>query len=182
MSRDNDIEIMIRASRDGDDTFEKKFKEALHNAKIGETKDTVVPYLHWEKISKEGSNRKVVHRVQRNLVCSKASDLMLEMYENLKSHLNRNAVMKKSLREQRQMVMDSDDKAFLHMDWAEHLDIEIPGEIQSAFFSHNSVSIHTGYLYSKEDSGGFASLSDDGCHKAEAVHAALKPTIEKLHS
>ena len=180
LSRDHDIEIMIRDSRDGDDTFEKKFKEALHNAKIGETKDTVVPYLHWEKISKEGSNRKVVHRVQRNLVCSKASDLMLEMYENLKSHLNRNAVMKKSLREQRQMVMDSDDKAFLHMDWAENLDIEIPGEIQSAFFSHNSVSIHTGYLYSKGDSGGFASLSDDGCHKAEAVHAALKPTIEKL--
>ena len=66
------------------------------------------------------------------------------------------------------------------MDWAENLEIQVPGEVQSAFFSHLSISIHTGYLYSKENSGGFASLSDEGSHKAEAIHAALKPTIEKL--
>ena len=76
--------------------------------------------------------------------------------------------------------MATTDQAYLHMDWAENLEIKIPGEVQSAFFSHTSISLHTGYLYSKEDSGGFVSLSDDGCHKAEAIHTAIKPVIEKL--
>ena len=76
--------------------------------------------------------------------------------------------------------MASDYQAYIHMDWAENLEIKTPGEVQSAFFSHTSVSIHTGYLYSKDDSGGFVSLSDDTNHKAEAIHAALRPMIQRL--
>ena len=41
-----------------------------------------------------------------------------------------------------------------------------------------SFSIHTGYLYSTKSSFGFASISSVNDHKAEAVHAALKPIIE----
>ena len=78
--------------------------------------------------------------------------------------------------------MVSDDMAYLHMDWAENLEIKIPGEVQSAFFSHTNISIHTGYLYSKADSGGFVSLSDVPNHRAEAIHAAIKPMVEKLVS
>ena len=78
------------------------------------------------------------------------------------------------------MVMETEDMAYVHIDWAENIEIQVPGEIQSAYFSHQNISIHTGYLYSKHDSGGFVSLSDSNCHKAEAIHAALKPTIEKL--
>ena len=106
--------------------------------------------------------------------------MMAEMYKNLKQHLDRNFIIKKTMKERREEVMNSDDKAYIHMDWAENIEIAVPGEIQSAFFAHLSVSIHTGYLYCKQDSGGFVSLSDENNHKAEGIHAAIKPVIEKL--
>ena len=80
------------------------------------------------------------------------------------------------------MVLSSNDKAYLHIDWAENLDIKIPGEVQSAFFSNTFISIHTGYLYSAEDSGGFAALSDCKNHKAEAIHTAIQPMLIKPHT
>ena len=40
-----------------------------------------------------------------------------------------------------------------------------------------SFSIHTGYLYSATENFGFASISSSNDHKAEAVHAALKPVF-----
>ena len=93
LSRDHDIEIMIRDDISGDAGFEKKFKEDLKNLKTGEKKDKIVPYLHWEKISKDGKDgqkRSTVHRVQKSLPCAKAVDLMIENYDILKKHLNRN--------------------------------------------------------------------------------------------
>ena len=183
LSRDHDIEIMIKDSRDGNDTFEEGFKEELAALKIGDSKDKPVSYLQWEKVNKSGKNgnkREVVQRVQKTESCQEAAKLMETMYENLKKHLERNFTIKKTIRERREMVMESADKAYIHMDWAENLEVHIPGEIQSAYFSHLSVSIHTGYLYSKDDCGGFASLSDENNHKAEAIHAALKPVVENL--
>ena len=41
-----------------------------------------------------------------------------------------------------------------------------------------SFSIHTGYVYSAKESFGFASVSSSNDHKAEAVHAALKPIFD----
>ena len=73
---------------------------------------------------------------------------MAVTYEELKKHLNRNFVIKKTMRELREDVMKSDDKALIHVDWAENLQIEIPGEVQSAYFSHLSISLHTGYCHS----------------------------------
>ena len=69
----------------------------------------------------------------------------------------------------------------MHIDWAEqHRLIEIQ-EIQSAYFNGRlSYDIHTGYCYTKGDCHGFASLSDSSDHKAEAIHNALRPTIEEL--
>ena len=80
---------------------------------------------------------------------------MKKLYEVLQKHLQRNFVLKKTLKERKETVMASTDQAYLHMDGAENLEIKIPGEVQSAFFSHTSISLHTGYLYSKEDSCGF---------------------------
>ena len=183
LSRDHEVEIMIKDTRDGDDGYEKLFKEELENLKTGENKDKPVSFLQWEKVNKSGktgTKRDVVQRVQKILSCQEAVKNMEEKYENLKKHLDRNFTIKKTLKEKREMVMDSDDMAYVHMDWAENIEIKIPGEIQSAYFSHTNVSIHTGYLYSRKDSGGFVSLSDENNHKAESIHAALKPTIDKL--
>ena len=73
------------------------------------------------------------------------------------------------------------DIAVLHIDWAEQHKLTEIKEIQSAYFNGRySYDIHTGYCYTKEDSHGFASLSDSYYHEAEAIHAALKHKIEDL--
>ena len=77
--------------------------------------------------------------------------------------------------------MQSDDKTMLQVDWAENWVIITPNEGQSAIYGWRpNFSIHTGYEYSKNNSGWFASLSDENNHKAEAIHAALDPKIKEL--
>ena len=50
----------------------------------------------------------------------------------------------------------------LQVDWAENGQIILPNEVQSGYFGGRDVySLHTGYEYSKENSGGFVSLSDE---------------------
>ena len=183
LTRNHELEIMIKDVRDGDDTSEIAFKEELNTLQSGDKKDNPVSFLQWEKVNKSGKNgnkRDVINRIQKTTTCKDAAKMLVEKFDNLKKHLDRNFTIKKTIREKREMVMDSVDKAYIHMDWAENLEIQIPGEVQSAYFAHTSISIHTGYLYSKKDSGGFASLSDENNHKAEAIHAGLKPTVEKL--
>ena len=117
--------------------------------------------------------------MQKTLSCKDAAEKMELLYMKLKEHLHRNFTIKKTMRELREKVMESTDKALTHVDWAENLQVEIPSEVQSAYFSHLSISLHTGYSYSASDSGGFVSISDENNHRAEAVHAAINPTVEK---
>ena len=182
ISKEHDLEIIIKDSRDGGSEYEDGFIDDL--TKLNDEEQTKnVSYLQWEKVSKSGKDgnvRDTVDRVQKTASCKTAAEKMTVMYEELKQHLNRNFIIKKSMREWREDVLKSEDKALIHVDWAENLQIEIPGEVQSAYFSHLSISLHTGYLYSAADSGGFVSLSEENNHKAEAVHSAINPTVQKL--
>ena len=181
ISKEHDLDIIIKDARDGGSEFEDAFIEDLNKLKDEEDKN--VSFLQWEKVSKSGKNgnlRDTVDRVQKTASCKAAAEKMAVMYEELKKHLNRNFVIKKTMRELREDVMKSDDKALIHVDWAENLQIEIPGEVQSAYFSHLGISLHTGYLYSAADSGGFVSLSEENNHRAEAVHSAIQPVVQKL--
>ena len=100
---------------------------------------------------------------------------------SLTPNLERNNIIKKKVMEKREEAKESDDKVMLQVDWAENGVIIVPDEAQSAFYGGRfNYSIHTGYEYSKENCGGFASLSDENNHKAEAIHAALDPKIEQL--
>ena len=59
--------------------------------------------------------------------------------------------------------------------------IIVPNEVQSGYFGGRvNFSLHTGYQYSKENSGGFVSLSDENNHKAEAINCALEPKMRNL--
>ena len=183
LSRDHVVELMIQNTREGDNELESNFYDDLEEMKAGDSKEKTASFLQWEKINvgvQNGQNRDVIHRIQKSLSCKEAAAKLDSMYKGLKDHLERNFIIKTTLRSRREMVMESEDMAYIHIDWAENIEVKVPGEIQSAYFSHKSISIHTGYLYSRQDSGGFVSLSDSSCHKAEAIHAALKPTIEKL--
>ena len=121
---------MIRDKRSGDDVFENQFKADLEALKTSDKKDMSVSYLSWKKV-KDGDDKKreVVHRVKKTALCSEAVVLMEQLYEDLQQHLDRNFTIKKTIRE---MVLSSKDKDHLHIDWAKNLDIEIPGEVQSA--------------------------------------------------
>ena len=75
LSRDHEVEIMIKDTRDGDDGYEKLFKEELENLKTGENKEKPVSFLQWEKVNKSGktgTKRDVVQRVQKILSCQEA--------------------------------------------------------------------------------------------------------------
>jgi hypothetical protein len=64
---------------------------------------------------------------------------------------------------------------YLTVDWSENGTIIIPGEVQTAFFGRATYSIHSGYLYQKDNNHGFAMITVENNHKAESIWAALSP-------
>ena len=120
-------------------------------------------------------------RLSKHLSAAELGKIILEEFEKYKNHLDRDFVMKQELKKVRCDAQEEEDVAVLHIDWAEQHKITEVKEIQSAYFNGSySYDFHTGYVYTKEDSHGFASISDSSDHKAEAIHNAIKPKVEEL--
>ena len=171
---EHELDNIIRSALDGDTDEEESFLSTLDSMKENNQSFT---FLEWAKQRKEGYSRDQISRVQRVMKANEAAAKLIVLYSDLKDHLKRNSVIKQTLKEKREAVMKSDDSAFVHIDWSENLSVKTPGEIQSAYFCDMNISLHCGYVYSKNNSGGFVSLSDQNCHKAEAIHAAVRPTL-----
>ena len=151
-------------------------------------KDIDVAFNQWEKVKQSEISKNTgkvkgdkMMRLARHLKAKQLGKQVLEEFEVYKEHLERDFVIKRELKKVRIEASLEDDIAVLHIDWAEQHKITEVKEIQSAFFNGRyAYDIHTGYCYTKEDSHGFASLSDSSDHRAEAINCALKPKIVDL--
>ena len=185
LERDN-IEDIIKSNREGDTLPEEEFLKALENIKTGEKKDTVISYFVWkeDKVEVHSENsitvRKKMTRKNYQVTVSSLIDRIVETFVPLKQHLHRDRVIKTFIREIRIQANDDSSMVCLTVDWSENGSLIIPGEVQSAFFGRATYSIHSGYMYQKDNSHGFAMLSDQNNHKAEAIWAALTPKLESL--
>ena len=188
IDNEHEMETILRENRTEIFDLEENLKDDLKTMLIEPKASTQVKYLEWQKVESTEVNKNTGKQkqasTQRVPKVKLAKDLLLdtlEDYEITKEHLERNFIIKKYIKEKREEVIESDDKVMLQVDWAENGEVLVPDEVQSSFFGGRyQYSVHTGYQYSREDSGGFVSLSDANDHKAEAIHAALEPTIEKL--
>ena len=182
------LDSVIQAARHDNYDLENKFKSEIESLAADDKASIEVGFLEWNKvkqveISKNTGKAKgdKTMRLSKHLTAAELGKLILEEYEKFKNHLDRDYVMKQELKKVRLDAQEEDDVAVLHIDWAEQHKLTEVKEIQSAYFNGRySYDIHTGYAYTKEDSHGFASISDSSDHKAEAIHNALKPTIEEL--
>jgi hypothetical protein len=182
------IENIIENTRNGDFTLENQFREDIESLADEDKKDIDVAFLVWEKVKQTEISKNTgrvkgdkMMRVAKHLKAIELGKKTLEEFEVYKEHLERDYIMKSEIKKVRIEASEDDDLAVLHIDWAEQHKLTEVKEIQSAFFNGRyAYDIHTGYCYTKEDSHGFASLSDCSDHKAEAIHSALKDKIVKL--
>ena len=188
LSPEHELETVIRDLRMEDFSSEEHLKADLEKLLEGPQASVQVKYLTWEKVETTELNRNTGRAkqatTQRVPKYGNAKELALKTLDDfqlLKEHLNRNTVIKNYVREKREEACESEKKAMLQVDWAENGQIILPNEVQNAFFGGRiTYSLHTGYEYSKENSGGFVSLSDENNHKAEAINAAMEPKIKEL--
>ena len=184
--REVSLDKIIRSGREGDSQPENKFLSDLGDIKNGDHKDHVVSYFVWEDDKQEvrGENgvsiTKKMTRKNYQVTVSTLIDRTAKSFEPLKQHLHRDHVIKNYVREIRMMVLDDTSKVCLTVDWSENGTLIIPGEVQTAFFGRATYSIHSGYLYQKDNNHGFAMITDENNHKAESIWAALTPMLEEL--
>lgn len=182
------LDSVLKATRDENYELENKFKSEIESLAEDDKANIDIGFLEWNKvkqveISKNTGKTKgdKTMRLSKHLPAAELGKIILEEYEKYKNHLDRDFVMKQELKKVRNEAQEDEDLAVLHIDWAEQHKLTEVKEIQSAYFNGRySYDIHTGYVYTKEDSHGFASISDSSDHKAEAIHNAIRPTIEEL--
>ena len=183
-----DIETVLRDIKEDNFNSEDDLKNEMENLLVGPKSFVQVKYLEWDKVEQTEVNvntgRQNKATTQRMAKYSAAKDLAMDFltdYKVLREHLSRNEVIKAFVKEKREEALDSEDMVLLQVDWAENGQIVLPNEVQSAYYGgRKNYSLHTGYQYSKHESGGFVSLSDENNHKAEAISAALEPKIKQL--
>ena len=182
------LDSILEHSRQGDIEMETNFISEITNLSEENKSEIDIGFLEWNKVKQVEVSKNTgrpkgdkTMRISKHLPAGELSEIILDDFENYKNHLDRAYVMKQEEKKAKVEAETAEDLAVLHIDWAEqHRLIEIQ-EIQSAYFNGRlSYDIHTGYCYTKGDCHGFASLSDSSDHKAEAIHNALRPTIEEL--
>ena len=186
--QENELETILRDVREENFDSEEALKDDLKDLMAEPKASEQVTFLEWGKVKttelNQNTGKEKQATTQRVPNVTTAKDLAIKTLADLqvlKEHLERHHTIKAKILEKREEAMESDDKVMLQVDWAENGTIITPDEAQSAFYGGRAnYSIHTGYQYSKNNSGGFASLSDENNHKAEAIHAALDPKIKEL--
>ena len=186
IDNEHDINSILRDNRNEEFGLEENFMNDLETLLVEPKASAKVTFLEWKKVESTEFNSNTGKRkratTQRVPTIKLGSDIYndtVESYEIVKEHLERNTVIKNYVLDKREECLASNNKVMLQNDWAENGEILVPEEVQSVYYGgRKNFSCHTGYQYSKEDSGGFVSLSDVNDHKAEAIHAG--PTIEKL--
>ena len=163
INNEHEIETILRDNREENFETEEKLvkdlKSLLEEPKASET----VNYLEWCKVKTMAVNKNTGKQkqatTQRIPKVAKAKDLAVETLADiklLKEHMERNHIIKQKVLEKREEAVVSDDKVMLQVEWAENGVIIVPNEAQSAFYGGRAnYSIHTGYQYAKESSGGF---------------------------
>ena len=182
------LENIIEKARDENYDLENQFRAEVDSLADDDKKEIDIAYNQWEKVKQtevsKNTGRVKGDKMMRQAKHMKAEELgkaVLKEFEQYKQHLERDYIMKAEIKKVRMEANEESDIAVLHIDWAEQHKLTEIKEIQSAYFNGRyAYDIHTGYCYTKEDSHGFASLSDSSDHKAEAIHAALKHKIADL--
>ena len=182
------LENIIENTKTDDFEMENEFKSQVESLADDDKKDIDIAFQQWEKVKQSEVSKNTgkvkgdkTMRMAKHLPAADLGKQILEECEKYKNHLERDNVMKNEIKKVRLEAMEEDDLAVLHVDWAEQHKLTEVKEIQTAFFNGRySYDIHTGYCYTKEDSHGFASLSDSSDHRAEAIRCALRPKIVSL--
>jgi hypothetical protein len=188
ISNTHDIQAIIKGIREENMEPENALLEDLSSLKEESKAKVRVSYLQWEKVERTDQNlntgekkKKIMNRVPKAALAENLAILTNTDYDKVKEHLKRNLVIRNTIKEKRVEVSEDGELAMLQVDWAENGEVIVPAEVQSAFYGGRlNYNLHTGYQYTKDDAGGFVSLSSYNNHKAEAIHTALEPTVKKL--
>ena len=149
-----DVEAIIKAARDGNIEPEEDYLAVLTNIQNGSEKGRITSYFEWrykkENVEDKNGNEKERKTLQRESIKVSIETLarrMLLSYKSLKEHLDRDFTMRKYIKVMRQRSMEDSSMACLTVDWSENGVLVQCGEVQSAYFSRPSYSIHSGYCY-----------------------------------
>ena len=150
----SDVEATIKAAREGNRDPEERYLAALEEVKNGTENDRIISFLEWrykkDNIEdKHGTEkeRKTLQRESVKVTIGTLASRMISSYKTLKEHLDRDFTMRTYTRLMRQRAMESSSMACMIVDWSENGVLVHPGEVQSAYFSRPTYSIHSGYCY-----------------------------------
>ncbi|CAF1174485.1 unnamed protein product, partial [Didymodactylos carnosus] len=83
----------------------------------------------------------------------------------LKAHLTR---CHEQFKAAKTAAKETDDTATIQLDWSENYTVKQSREEKGAYYFEQHISILSGYVWSKNESFSFGSLSDDTNHMSEA--------------
>ncbi|CAF1566537.1 unnamed protein product, partial [Didymodactylos carnosus] len=75
---------------------------------------------------------------------------------------------------------EDDQVATIQLDWSENYNLKQAWEEKGAYYYERHVAIQSGFIWLKNNSFSFASISDDTCHMAEAAWTAIQDLLNEL--
>ena len=184
----HDLDDIVKCARNDDFQPEIEMKNDIEFLAVEDKSNVNIAFAQWEKVKQTEISKNTgkvkgdkTMRISKHLAAEELGKVILEEYEEYKNHLDHDFIIRTELNKMIIEASKDTELAVLHIDWAEQHKITEIKEVQTAYFGGRyNYDIHTGYVYTKEDSHGFASPSDSSNHGAEAIHVAIKPKVEDL--
>ena len=179
-----DVFIAIKMEKEGNIEAWEELEATLEGVLVGERKDEIVTCVQWEMVTKEvteaedtfnkenGKKRAAKKEQKKRVKSIKVKDLAKlcqEGFKDLREHLHRNVVMKTSIAEHKNRILQDETgtSALVWVDWSEGLVLRQNREVQSAWFGASSLSLQSGFIFRKNRSQGFGSFSEGADHKVQ---------------
>lgn len=163
-----------------------KEKETVFNSV--EDTDKELAYKKWitkteKRISATTKKEIIVTFIAQQEYTSKISEVMNLLKEEIKGFFDHNYRVfhqYKTIKQLKENIKNNDRESLFLWDFSENYNCKYKVEPQSMLYgaTRSVVTLHTGYLYSKNQSQGNATLSEDLDHKSAAVIAHIDKILE----
>ncbi|CAF4530858.1 unnamed protein product, partial [Didymodactylos carnosus] len=172
VSIDTDLSYILN-----DDTKTNNLKTKLNELRKQQEN---ISYIEWEKEKLPNQSAPVSKKTYCTSSLNDFVGNFLSEIDILGEHVQRIKAQFSAFKQARLDALNTDDIVTIQMVWSESFVLKQAREERSAYYNTQNISINSGYVWSKLESFGFRSLSDDTCHTGEAAWVSIHQLLIKL--
>ncbi|CAF3451066.1 unnamed protein product [Rotaria socialis] len=159
---------------------EMKINEFKDNLAELDTEDILVTFCEWQKLKAVNFTAPVSTKVSMSISMKEFIKKFIIEVDVLTQHIRRMPEQFRAAKAAKEQAKENTQVAKIQLDWSENYNLKQAREEKGAYYYEQHIFIQSGFVWSKNNSFSFGSISDDICRMAEVAWAAIEDLLNEL--